>query len=198
MLEFFNIFLKSPIPEAAKVLIGPADIAFIRTLIFPKSFAIISIASSEKGIIKGENLTDSQYALFDTLYKIHFPKDEKECREAIETLSAVDFAMGLKTYHKSKISADKERKGFYKTQNNVKLDLENALAFPITPSQSSAMDAIQKDLCSSVNMSRIVSGDVGSGFKNDSNNTDGYGNLLNPESVGSCFAPEHLADRIFA
>lgn len=119
--------------------------------------------ASEKGIIKGENLTDSQYALFDTLYKIHFPKDEKECREAIETLSAVDFAMGLKTYHKSKISADKERKVFYKTQNNVKLDLENVLSFPITPAQSSAMDAIQKDLCSSVNMSRIVSGDVGSG-----------------------------------
>ncbi|MBR2333785.1 MAG: hypothetical protein IKA59_00400 [Clostridia bacterium] len=45
--------------------------------------------------MQGATLTDSEFALFDTLYKIHFPKDKSQCVDAIETLSAIDFAMVL-------------------------------------------------------------------------------------------------------
>ncbi len=109
------------------------------------------------------NLNSCEFALLDTLYKLHFPSNESEGRENLETLSAIDFAMGLKTYQKSKLSATKCRKVFYKNQNNIKLCLQNVLGFSITSSQSRAMDSIAIDLESSANMSRIVSGDVGSG-----------------------------------
>ena len=111
----------------------------------------------------GENLSNSEFALFDTLYKIHFPKDEKECKEAIETLSAIDFAMGLKTYKKSRISAEKSRKEQYLPQKDVKADFTNCIDFSLTDSQLKAICSIEKDLESNKYMSRIVSGDVGSG-----------------------------------
>ncbi len=108
-------------------------------------------------------LSQSKYAFFDTLYKIHFPKTEQECRESIENMSSIDFAMGLKTYQFSRISAKKTRKVFYKNENDVKLLLNNTIDFDITDTQKIAMSNIEQDLLSNHNMSRIVSGDVGSG-----------------------------------
>ena len=110
-----------------------------------------------------ENLTDSQFALFDTLYKIHFPSNDTECREAIDTLSAVDFAIGLKTYKKSRLSAEKSRKELYLPTLNVKDIFLANIEFPLTDSQRNAIESITNDLNSNKNMSRIVSGDVGSG-----------------------------------
>lgn len=113
--------------------------------------------------MQGATLTDSEFALFDTLYKIHFPKDKSQCVDAIETLSAIDFAMGLKTYHNTKKSAVRLRKSFYNKPENVVDTFEKNVSFTLTDSQRKAIMDIERDLCGNENMSRIVSGDVGSG-----------------------------------
>lgn len=117
----------------------------------------------EQNSIQGANLSDSQYALFDTLYKIHFPRSKEECEEAIESLSAIDFAMGLKTYRNTHKSAVRMRKNGYNAVGNEKGLFEKSLDFALTESQSKAIDDITSDLIGNENMSRIVSGDVGSG-----------------------------------
>ena len=113
--------------------------------------------------MQGATLTDSEFALFDTLYKIHFPKDKSQCVDAIETLSAIDFAMGLKTYHNTKKSAVRLRKSFYNKPENVVDMFEKNISFILTDSQRKAILDIERDLCENKNMTRIVSGDVGSG-----------------------------------
>ena len=117
----------------------------------------------EQNEIQSARLTGSEYALYDTLYKIHFPKTKDECLTAINTLSSIDFAMGLKTYQNSKESAVRMRKTFYNSAENIKSEFEKAIAFSLTESQSRAIDDISRDLLSENYMSRIVSGDVGSG-----------------------------------
>lgn len=142
-------------------------------------FVALGYVPNVKGVCKDDNtpiereidgnsnsqsiLSDSEYALYDTLYKIHFPKDKNECADAIETLSSIDFAIGLKTYRNSHLSAVRTRKNHYNsTKFNIE-DFQKAISFELTVSQLKALKDIEGDLTSSSNMSRIVSGDVGSG-----------------------------------
>ncbi|MBR5174206.1 MAG: ATP-dependent DNA helicase RecG [Clostridia bacterium] len=106
---------------------------------------------------------NSEFALYDTLYKIHFPKTFEEGERAVEELSAIDFAMGLKTYQNSKKSAVRTRKTFYCNCEKPKDIFEKVIDFPLTASQSKAIDDIVGDMLGCNNMSRIISGDVGSG-----------------------------------
>ena len=108
-------------------------------------------------------LTESEFALYDTLYKIHFPKDKNDCNSAIETLSSIDFAMGLKTYRNSHLSAVRTRKNHYNRIGFTIQNFQKSLSFDLTESQLKAIEDIERDLTSASNMSRIVSGDVGSG-----------------------------------
>lgn len=117
----------------------------------------------DQNSLQGANLSDSEYALYDTLYKIHFPRNKVECAEAIESLSTIDFAMGLKAYHNTHKSTVRMRKNAFVINTNVKEKFENTLNFPLTKSQLNAIDDITTDLTGKESMSRIISGDVGSG-----------------------------------
>ena len=127
-------------------------------------FKQVGYIQSDESIKGCVSTASTERTLYDALYQIHFPKDTNCCASAIETLASIDVAMGLKTYHKSKTSAVRIRKSFY---NNNIADVfslfKNAISFDLTDSQIKAIDDISRNLLSNENMSRIISGDVGSG-----------------------------------
>ncbi len=94
---------------------------------------------------------------------LHRPLDEFDAEKALVKLSAIDLAITLSIYRKLRDNAKKERKVFYSLPKYVKLQYENTLPFEPTDTQSQAFDDIASDLLSNENMSRVVSGDVGSG-----------------------------------
>ena len=106
---------------------------------------------------------DGEGLLVHALYKIHFPTCIDEGERAVELLSSIDFAIGLKAYLNSKKYAVRTRKIFYNKVENVRSDFSNVIDFPLTPSQSQAIDDISNDMLGREHMSRIISGDVGSG-----------------------------------
>lgn len=86
------------------------------------------------------------------------------CAEsAREYLAALDVAIVLEIYKKQCNNSEKLRKVFYKTPDNVIHRYSDALNFEPTASQFDAFDDIINDLTSKRCMSRIISGDVGSG-----------------------------------
>lgn len=133
-----------------------------------------------KGEIGQRTFKNLLHAAFDLIYKsgefnvsdggfiaalrsAHFPSSLDEAANSVEKLSALDLATGLVAYKKVRKSAEKPRRLFYNLPNIRILDFINALFVAPTPSQLSAFEDIFKDLNSGKNMSRIISGDVGSG-----------------------------------
>ncbi len=95
--------------------------------------------------------------------KLHRPSSIEEAQEALSRLASIDVAIALSIYKKLSKSTVGTRKVFYDSQKIRILDFENALPFMLTESQRQAMDDIQRSLESKECMSRIISGDVGSG-----------------------------------
>ncbi len=95
--------------------------------------------------------------------KLHRPGSIEEAQEALSRLASIDVAIALSIYKKLSKSTVGARKVFYNSQKIRILDYENALPFTLTESQRQAMDDILRSLESKECMSRIISGDVGSG-----------------------------------
>ena len=93
----------------------------------------------------------------------HRPKDLICAENALEKLAAVDVALVLSIYRKLRDNTQKSRKVFYNSADFRIVEFEKALGFVPTQSQKQAFEDILADLSSSCNMSRIISGDVGSG-----------------------------------
>lgn len=93
----------------------------------------------------------------------HRPKTLESAERAVKSLASLDIAIVLSIYRKLRNNGKKERKVFYKSADFRIVDYISALGFSPTPSQLQAFDDIVADVSSDKTMSRIISGDVGSG-----------------------------------
>lgn len=95
--------------------------------------------------------------------RLHNPVSVEDAEDARDTLASLDIAIVLSMHRKLRKTEQNERKVFYKTQDFGIDDYINALSYTPTPSQMQAFEDIYSDMKSNKYMSRIVSGDVGSG-----------------------------------
>lgn len=93
----------------------------------------------------------------------HRPTSVEIAQRAVNALASIDVAIMLSIYRKLRDNTQKLRKVFYNFDNFRIVDFENALDFKPTITQTQAFEDIMADLTSPYCMSRIVSGDVGSG-----------------------------------
>ncbi len=93
----------------------------------------------------------------------HRPTSINIAERAIDSLASLDLAIVLSIYKKMRNNAQKTRKVFYNFDNFRIVDYKNVLSFAPTSSQEEAFEDIMSDMRSSKYMSRIISGDVGSG-----------------------------------
>lgn len=93
----------------------------------------------------------------------HRPASINLAERAIDSLSSLDLAIVLSIYRKLRNNAQKSRKVFYNFDNFRIVDYINTLSFAPTDSQAQAFEDIMSDMRSNEYMSRIISGDVGSG-----------------------------------
>lgn len=93
----------------------------------------------------------------------HRPTSLNIADRAIDSLASIDLAIVLSIYRKLRRSTQKSRKVFYNFENFRILDYVSTLNFEPTDSQFQAFEDIFSDMNCDKYMSRIVSGDVGSG-----------------------------------
>lgn len=93
----------------------------------------------------------------------HRPTSLNIADRAIDSLASIDLAIVLSIYRKLRRSTQKSRKVFYNFENFRILDYVSTLNFEPTDSQFQAFEDIYSDMNCDKYMSRIVSGDVGSG-----------------------------------
>lgn len=93
----------------------------------------------------------------------HRPTSVEIAQRAVNALASIDVAIMLSIYRKLRDNTQKLRKVFYNFDNFRIVDFENTLGFKPTITQTQAFEDIMADLTSPYCMSRIVSGDVGSG-----------------------------------
>lgn len=93
----------------------------------------------------------------------HRPTSVETAQRAVNALASIDVAIMLSIYRKLRDNTQKLRKVFYNFDNFRIVDFEKALGFKPTITQTQAFEDIMADLTSPYCMSRIVSGDVGSG-----------------------------------
>lgn len=93
----------------------------------------------------------------------HRPTSLNIADRAIDSLASIDLAIVLSIYRKLRRSTQKSRKVFYNSENFRILDYVSTLNFEPTDSQFQAFEDIYSDMNCDKYMSRIVSGDVGSG-----------------------------------
>lgn len=93
----------------------------------------------------------------------HRPHTLEIAERAVNSLASLDIAIVLAIYRKLRNNGKKERKVFYNLAKFRIVDYLSALNFAPTPSQMQAFLDILNDVKSSRTMSRIISGDVGSG-----------------------------------
>lgn len=101
--------------------------------------------------------------IIDVFCRLHAPNTLDEAEDARDGLASLDMAIVLSMYRKLRNSTQKERKVFYNFKDFRIVDFINALPFAPTASQAAAFEDIFADMQSAKNMSRIISGDVGSG-----------------------------------
>lgn len=94
---------------------------------------------------------------------VHRPTSVEIAQRAVNALASIDVAIMLSIYRKLRDNTQKLRKVFYNFDNFRIVDFEKALGFKPTITQTQAFEDIMADLTSPYCMSRIVSGDVGSG-----------------------------------
>lgn len=94
---------------------------------------------------------------------VHRPTSIEIASRAVNSLASIDLAITLATYRKLFQNGNKIRKVFYNFSDFRIENYISALNFTPTESQLNAFNDIFNDMQSAQNMSRIVSGDVGSG-----------------------------------
>lgn len=124
---------------------------------------IYSALDSLKGVYYEGSLAKVNKDLALCFEAAHRPTSLNIADRAIESLASIDLAIVLSIYRKLCRSTQKSRKVFYNFDNFRILDYVSTLNFEPTDSQFQAFEDIFSDMNGDKYMSRIVSGDVGSG-----------------------------------
>lgn len=124
---------------------------------------VYSALDSVKGATYDGNLAKINKDFALCFEAAHRPTSINIAERAIDSLASLDLAIVLSIYRKLRNNAQKERKVFYNFDNFRIVDYTNTLLFAPTDSQAQAFEDIMLDMCSEEYMSRIISGDVGSG-----------------------------------
>lgn len=124
---------------------------------------IYSALDSLKGVHYEGNLAKVNKDLALCFEAAHRPSSVNIAQRAIDSLASIDLAIVLSIYRKLRRSTQKSRKVFYNFENFRILDYVSTLNFEPTDSQFQAFEDIFSDMNGDKYMSRIVSGDVGSG-----------------------------------
>ncbi|MEI3409116.1 MAG: helicase-related protein [Christensenellales bacterium] len=124
---------------------------------------IYSALDSLKGVHYEGNLAKVNKDLALCFEAAHRPSSVNIAQRAIDSLASIDLAIVLSIYRKLRNNTQKTRRVFYNFNNFRILDFLSTLSFQPTDSQRKAFEEIYNDLNSNEYMSRIISGDVGSG-----------------------------------
>ena len=124
---------------------------------------IYSALDSLKGVHYEGSLAKVNKDLALCFEAAHRPTSLNIADRAIDSLASIDLAIVLSIYRKLCRSSQKSRKVFYNFENFRILDYVSTLNFESTDSQFQAFEDIFSDMNCDKYMSRIVSGDVGSG-----------------------------------
>ncbi len=124
---------------------------------------VYSALDSVKGLTYEGSLAKINKDLGLCFEGAHRPSSVNIAQRAIDSLASIDLAIVLSIYRKLRNNTQKTRKVFYNFDNFRILDFISALSFQPTDSQRKAFEEIYNDLNSNEYMSRIISGDVGSG-----------------------------------
>ena len=101
---------------------------------------------------------------FESIKKIHFPKNENEYKSARRRLVLDEFIYLRSIFANLKSKHKNENKGLvYKFTNSDIEEFVKQLPFNLTQSQNSAVNEILEDLKKTYPMKRLLQGDVGSG-----------------------------------
>jgi len=101
---------------------------------------------------------------FESIKKIHFPKNENDYKSARRRLVLDEFIYLRSIFANLKSKHKNENKGLvYKFTNPDIEEFVKQLPFNLTQSQNSAMNEILEDLKKTYPMKRLLQGDVGSG-----------------------------------
>ena len=157
-----EVTLVNPVFESAEKLRNLEGVFTVYPLrgvvgqsVFKKLVRAVTDALTAAGSLPAEML--------DALTKAHFPATSEEAEKGIELLAAYDAATAVTIYKNTVNRGGIERKVFYNLPNDIILRFVSSLSLTPTPSQMRTFDEIVRDLTSRSDMSRIVSGDVGSG-----------------------------------
>lgn len=158
-----EVFLVNPIFERSdkiKTLNGTYTVYPLHGVIGQKTFKNI-MEEAFKSYVP-ESVLESD--LIQNLHDVHFPKSIDNNCKAVDYLASFDLCCGLISYQKSRCTTLNQRKVFYNMPDyRIVLRFCATLASKLTDSQHSAIKAIYEDLSSNKHMSRLISGDVGSG-----------------------------------
>lgn len=124
---------------------------------------VYSALDSVKGLTYDGSLAKINKDLSSCFEAAHRPTSLNIADRAIESLASIDLAIVLSIYRKLRNNTQKTRKVFYNFENFRILDYVSTLNFEPTDSQFQAFEDIYSDMNCDKYMSRIVSGDVGSG-----------------------------------
>lgn len=124
---------------------------------------VYSALDSVKGATYDGNLAKINKDFALCFEAAHRPTSINIAERAIDSLASLDLAIVLSIYRKLRNNAQKARKVFYNFDNFRIVDYTNTLSFAPTDSQAQAFEDIMSDMRSDEYMSRIISGDVGSG-----------------------------------
>lgn len=124
---------------------------------------VYSALDSVKGLTYEGSLAKINKDLSLCFEAAHRPSSVNIAQRAIDSLASIDLAIVLSIYRKLRNNTQKTRKVFYNFNNFRILDFLSTLSFQPTDSQRKAFEEIYADLNSNEYMSRIISGDVGSG-----------------------------------
>lgn len=124
---------------------------------------VYSALDSVKGLTYEGSLAKINKDLGLCFEAAHRPSSVNIAQRAIDSLASIDLAIVLSIYRKLRRSTQKSRKVFYNFENFRILDYVSTLNFESTDSQFQAFEDIFSDMNCDKYMSRIVSGDVGSG-----------------------------------
>lgn len=124
---------------------------------------VYSALDSVKGLTYEGSLAKINKDLSLCFEAAHRPSSVNIAQRAIDSLASIDLAIVLSIYRKLRNNAQKTRKVFYNFNNFRIPDFLSTLSFQPTDSQFQAFEDIFSDMNGDKYMSRIVSGDVGSG-----------------------------------
>lgn len=124
---------------------------------------VYSALDSLKGVHYEGSLAKVNKDLALCFEAAHRPTSLNIADRAIDSLASIDLAIVLSIYRKLRNNTQKTRKVFYNFENFRILDYVSMLNFEPTDSQFQAFEDIYSDMNCDKYMSRIVSGDVGSG-----------------------------------